>query len=212
MQIRSLNLSSLMVGSRNQLGSETDSKQTSITPAQTACVSPNGTCTDYSTNSLCNCRNKNECPTSGNCLAKRVIYRKGTVTTLHKRSTKTYIDMTGNDFKQRYRNHMKSFKNSKYRNETELSKSIWRQRMENRDYLIKWSIFKHANTRRHGTRRYNRCLEEKLHIMKSNKEKLLNSRSKIFSRCGHSRTKQPAYQLTADTTISQLVLDTTTKT
>ena len=38
-------------------------------------------------------------------------------------TTKTYIGMTLNEFKQCYRNHEKSFNNETYKNKTELSKS-----------------------------------------------------------------------------------------
>jgi hypothetical protein len=34
--------------------------------------------------------------------------------------------MTANYFKERYRNHKKSFTNATYKNETELSKYIWK--------------------------------------------------------------------------------------
>ncbi len=36
--------------------------------------------------------------------------------------------MTANIFKKRYRNHIMSFQNKKYSNDTELSKYIWTQK------------------------------------------------------------------------------------
>ena len=47
-------------------------------------------------------------------------------TTDQDQTKKTYIGMTSNKFKQRYRNHEKSFNNEKYKNKTELSKYIWK--------------------------------------------------------------------------------------
>ena len=121
----------------------------------------------------CNCRHKNECATLGNYLGKSVVC-KAEVKTPHNESMKRYIGMTANDFKHRYRNHLKSFRNTQYANETELSKYIWRLKMENREYQIKWSIIKHASSYKYGSRRCNLCLEEKMLILKSNKKNLLN--------------------------------------
>ena len=39
--------------------------------------------------------------------------------------TETYVGLTENDFKTRYRNHTASFRHAKHRNSTELSKYIW---------------------------------------------------------------------------------------
>ena len=39
--------------------------------------------------------------------------------------------MTSNEFKDRYRNHQKSFNNAKCENETELSKYVWNLRENN---------------------------------------------------------------------------------
>ena len=41
-------------------------------------------------------------------------------------NTSSYVGMTGNSFKTRYYNHIKSFKYKRYKNETELSKYIWK--------------------------------------------------------------------------------------
>ena len=54
----------------------------------------------------------------------------------HKRH-EHYIGMTPNTFKERFRNHMKSFNHKKYSNETELSKYVWHLKENNTDYTIK---------------------------------------------------------------------------
>ena len=69
----------------------------------------------------CNCKEKNKCTYEGNCLIKSIVYM-ATVET--KTNSSSYIGMTGNSFKTRYYNHIKSFKNKRYKNETELSKYI----------------------------------------------------------------------------------------
>jgi hypothetical protein len=38
-----------------------------------------------------------------------------------------YIGITAGDFKTRYRNHTKSFRHEEYKNNTELSKYVWKQ-------------------------------------------------------------------------------------
>ena len=68
----------------------------------------------------CNCRKKPDCPLEGKCLQANVIYR-ATVTT--ETTTETYVGLATN-FKERYRNHQTSFRHSKRRNETELSKYV----------------------------------------------------------------------------------------
>ena len=51
---------------------------------------------------LCNCREKNSCPLNGKCLKKGVVYQATVVQKLtHQRGT--YIGITENEFKTRYR-------------------------------------------------------------------------------------------------------------
>ena len=69
----------------------------------------------------CNCRNKHTCPLQNKCMSKDIVY-KATILTGNTQDTKHYIGMTSNTFKERYRNHIKSFTHKKYSNETELSK------------------------------------------------------------------------------------------
>ena len=72
----------------------------------------------------CNCRNKHACPLQNKCMSKDIVY-KATIFTGNTQDTKHYIGMTSNTFKERYRNHIKSFTHKKYSNETELSKHVW---------------------------------------------------------------------------------------
>ena len=60
----------------------------------------------------CNCRQKNTCPLNGNCLQSSLIYQ-ATVTRKDNSTTVTYIGLTENDFKTRYRNHSASFRQTK---------------------------------------------------------------------------------------------------
>ena len=113
----------------------------------------------------CNCRQNRQCPIEGKCLQTNVVY-KADITTTDNNDTKTYIGVTSNDFKTRYRNHCKSINNIKYRNETELSKHIWQIKENGRSYEVKWGIIKQFTTPVNSKKCY-LCLEEKLLILKT---------------------------------------------
>ena len=49
----------------------------------------------------CNCRNPMQCPVKGNCLQSSVLY-EARVTTTDSKQTRTYIGVTGDNFKTRY--------------------------------------------------------------------------------------------------------------
>ena len=85
----------------------------------------------------CNCRKSSECPLKGKCKIESIVY-KATVT--YENTEKIYIGLSGGSFKDRYRNHMKSFKHGKYANDTELSKHIWQLKRKNTKYEIDWTI------------------------------------------------------------------------
>jgi hypothetical protein len=99
--------------------------------------------------------------------------------------TKEYIDMTAGTFKVRYANYKKSINSPRYSNETEFSKYVWKLKQSNRPYTIKWSVLSHASPYRAGPNSCNRCLEEKFYLMKSHKNRTLNKRTELFSKCRH---------------------------
>ena len=96
------------------------------------------------------------------------------VTSTDDNSTQTYIGVTANNFKTRYRNHLKSLRNEKYKHETELSKHVWNLKKENRQFSIRWAIVKQLPAGRNGKRNCTLCLEEKLMIMKGRSKNILN--------------------------------------
>ena len=132
----------------------------------------------------CNCRNKHTCPLQNKCMSKDIVY-KATILTGNTQDTKHYIGMTSNTFKERYRNHIKSFTHKKYSNETELSKHVWHLKQKKTDFTIKWSIIKKSISYTGGSKRCNLCLEEKISILKEKNNCLLNKRSEIVSACQH---------------------------
>ena len=132
----------------------------------------------------CNCQSVKECPLDGKCLAKSVVY-KAEIKSENNGTIKTYIGMTSNTFKERYRNHLKSFKHPQYSSETELSKHVWNLKNDGKKFEIKWSIVRRAQAYTPGANRCNLCTEEKLQIIKSKSENLLNKRNELFSKCCH---------------------------
>ena len=72
----------------------------------------------------CNCQDRDKCPLNNNCVQKDIVYRANTTSDT---TEKEYIGCTDN-FKPRYRNHVKSFNNFCYRNDTELSTYVWSQK------------------------------------------------------------------------------------
>jgi len=97
----------------------------------------------------CNCRQKNKCPLNGNCLQSSVIYQT-TVKHNDDNTSETYIGLTENDFKTRYRNHIASFRHSKHKNSTELNKHIWTLKDSNIDYSISWNIISSSSSYTEG--------------------------------------------------------------
>lgn len=97
----------------------------------------------------------------------------------------TYYGTSESEFKTRYNNHTKSFRNERYKNDTELSKVIWNLKDNNINFAIKWSIATKATPYKCGTRHCNLCLSEKVCILKSDSKELLNKRNELISKCRH---------------------------
>ena len=96
-----------------------------------------------------------------------------------------YIGLTNGTFKQRYANHCRDFKYSKYEKSKELSKYIWKLKNEGKSPIIEWSILKNIDNKP----RINYCklcLTEKLFIINNlGDPNLLNSKSELVSKCRH---------------------------
>ena len=97
----------------------------------------------------------------------------------------TYIGST-EDFKPRYRNHIKSFNNQIYEKETELSKHIWKLKKNNVNYSINWKIVKRTSGYNPISKTCNLCLAEKVAICNfADKKHLMNKRNELVSKCRH---------------------------
>ena len=132
----------------------------------------------------CNCRNPEQCPLDGRCLTKRIVY-KATVETNSSRTPRVYIGSTETSFKQRYANHLMSFRKERYENQTELSKHIWSLKRDGNNFRVRWEVLRKAPAYSCLSKRCDLCLTEKLMILSADKSVLLNKRSEIISKCRH---------------------------
>ena len=146
------------------------------------------TSTDASTCSTkprqCNCRNKSSCPLPGKCLTSSVVYQ-ATVVRNDTNQKESYVGHTEGEFKYRYYCHTSSFKLSKYRNATELSKYVWQLKESKVKYYINWRIIKQCKSYNNTTKRCSLCTYEKFIIIYHPELCSLNSRSELLSKCRH---------------------------
>ena len=130
----------------------------------------------------CNCQNKDECPLNNQCRTPCMVY-KATVTA--KNVEKYYVGSVEGEFKVRWRNHMKSLRNARYEHDTTLSTYVWSLKDQGMDPKIKWEILKKSTPYRCGGKHCNLCQEEKFCILEGDREKMLNEKSEILSKCRH---------------------------
>ena len=121
--------------------------------------------TNDANDSNCNCRNSSTCPMDGKCNDQNLIYQAEVTTPS---SRETYIGLCDTTFKLRYRNHVCSFKNERYKHATELSKYIWSLKDKSISYNIKWRKVKQARSYSNVSKKCNLCLWEKYFIICKN--------------------------------------------
>ena len=120
----------------------------------------------------CNCRRKQECLMQGKCRAESSLYK--CVAISNNIPPKTYFGTSEGDWKTRYYNHTKSFRNLKYSKETTLSGFLWDLWNKNIPVAeLQWSIGKNVPAYSNISKRCLLCLCEKLAIItfKDQKEK-----------------------------------------
>ena len=121
---------------------------------------------------------------NNNCVQKEIVYR---ATATSDATEKQYIGCT-DSFKPRYRNHMKSFNNIVYRNDTELSTYVWSQRAHGVNPQLRWSVIAKARSYRSGDKQCSLCIIEKALIISyssANGENLINTRIDLGRTCPH---------------------------
>ena len=137
---------------------------------------------------LCNCRNRNDCPLDGKCLSSKIVYSAEVTTETSPPILpgKIYLGICDTEFKTRYGNHKKSFRHRRYEKDTELSKYIWELKDQNKNFEIKWSIYRKSCGYNQVAKSCNLCLMEKVLICNfKDKERLINKRVDLVSKCRH---------------------------
>ena len=144
--------------------------------------------TETSNGPQCNCINPTECPLSGKCQQKNVVYCAKVVETgVENTLLGEYYGCT-DDFKIRFGNHKKSFNHEIYKNDTDLSKFVWSKREEGITTKIFWSILRKAPTYKSGSHLCCLCSLEKVLIIEQKKKvgsKILNERIDMCRKCPH---------------------------
>ena len=96
-----------------------------------------------------------------------------------------YTGQMEGTFKQRYNNHLSTFRHQKYGNSTGLSKYIWQKKIDNEECDVKWSIVQRAKPYSNVSKRCDLCTTDKLKISDEDKSVSLNNRSELVSKFHH---------------------------
>ena len=127
------------------------------------------------------------------CRTKNVIYN---ATIKHDNKTADYIGCTTIEFKERFRNHTKSFKHEKYCHETTLSTYAWANNL-NPTPNVQFKIEKKCSTYKPSQKSCDLCLSEKYYIIKNlQKPNNLNKITDIGNKCTHVRNSTLQYGIT----------------
>ena len=128
---------------------------------------------------LCNCRNKENCPLEGKCLQSCITYKAYVITN---KDSHIYYGTSDGEFKSQYYNHTNSFHRQHHKQDTELSKHIWKLQDKDINFKVKWSVAAYASTYRCGSRRFDLCLTVKYVIARANHKNLLYKKTELISK------------------------------
>ena len=133
----------------------------------------------------CNCRRKQECPMQGKCRAESSLYK--CVAKSNNIPPKTYSDISEGDWKTRYYNYTKYFRNLKYSKETTLSGFLWDLKNKNIPAPeLQWSIDKNVPAYSNISKTCLLCLHDRLAVITfKDQDNLLNKRSELMNKCCH---------------------------
>ena len=134
----------------------------------------------------CNWINSQKCPPlQQKCLTNNIVYKATVTSNQDNYQHKIHYGITETKFKQRFANHIKSFRHEKHQSNTELSNELWSIRNNNCTPNIVWEILQKYQTYNPNTKRCSLCLNEKLEIASYKGHNLLNKRSEIINKCRH---------------------------
>ena len=77
------------------------------------------------------------------------------------------------------------FKHEKYKSNTHLSRHIWSLKTRNIPYELSWNLVTQTSSYHPARKKCNLCLFEKLSILTTEDENLLNTRNELMNRCKH---------------------------
>ena len=139
----------------------------------------------------CDCpkatREAGTCPLQGHCLDKNIIYQATVVETKPnaEQVVETYVGSSGTMWKERYRNHNKSFNHRRYKGETILSSHIWDIKDRGSSYTTSWRILDRGSPFTPVTKVCMLCTKEKFYIIRRPELASLNSRQEVGNHCPH---------------------------
>ena len=135
----------------------------------------------------CNCqrRYRDNCPFNGECLTGNVMYEAEISSTDENYPGKVYIGITKPPFKGRLGNHERDFNNEEYANTTELSKEVWEIKKKGFTPSINWKLVKQLPAYNPKTKKCLLCQGEKIEILESEGENLVDKQSELVSTCRH---------------------------
>ena len=103
------------------------------------------------------------------------------------RDTTFNYSLTETSFKQRFRNHTKSFNHRQCQSKTELSKYIWTLTHQNKTPTIKWKIIQVVNSKV-KLNFFKLCLTEKYYIINAfGNPSLLKKHFEFVNNCRNKR-------------------------
>ena len=135
---------------------------------------------------LCNCRNKTNCPVNNKCLTKNIIY-EAKITPANG-NPMTYIGSTRRSFKIRFNEHKNTFPKTnkpKPLQCTQLANYLWELYQKNIEYNINWKILKNTNSKFKPLKMCTLCNLERMYIAAADKRKILNKRNELVTKCQH---------------------------
>ena len=132
----------------------------------------------------CNCRTKPECiMRAGHCRRNNIVYQATVSPSVG--PVETYIGMTKNPFKVRYKDHNKSFNHQQWSTETALSGHLWKLKRQNVTYNVDWQVVDRAPMYNPITRVCALCTLEKFYILFAPDRSSLNKNEELYRACPH---------------------------
>ena len=130
------------------------------------------------------CECEDVCPVKGECEQSGIVYQAS----LHLPNNKVekYVGLSERKFKERHKEHIRSFEIRKLKNSTTLSKKIWDLKERRLPFELTWKILKKAKPYQSGDAHCQLCLTEICIILFKPEEASLNSRTEVFNKCRHS--------------------------